>query len=398
MKSRPFLVPLLALFYAAATNAETPQPWTDDDFNEVSGPVSPHVAYAVRQDGDSLIVVVDVAPIEPGGTSTVKLGLQAARSLILDQTKARVSHNGEMTRYGFVIPSTALISSTIGWEKLRMGLAVAWPGGLGAPVAESGFNVIQLTLAGEKTGHVSFPTLVGLGKLFMAADADGFYAIMEGTPSYEPFTDLPDGQWQFRRPLNVLHWKADGTPRPYDGARGEKVIAENLLVGKGPHGRSIRKPPNNLAGAAILDGKLYISLKQENRIVIMNTLGGTIAGEIKLQDPGLISSDGKKVLVAFSGSSLVRIDPTSLETSPLFTPQLSRMPTTHNPEEPLYGKRGTEFGRAGQSRGARCANAGSKADRHSGIGSRHQAVGRRQSVALRMADPLGRFPSALSVC
>lgn len=210
---------------------------------------------------------------------------------------------------------------------------------LGAPIAESGHNIVQLNLAGEKTGHVSFPTMVGIGKLFLAADADCFYAIMEGSTTYEQPAVLPDGHWQLRRPLNVLRWTTDGNPKPYKGPRGEKVITQNLFTGTGSQPKKNMKlpAPDNLAGAALLNGMLYISLKQENRIVRMDVTNGDILGEIALPNPGLLATDGKGLLIALSGTSLVRIEPGTYRITPLFAPKLSPLPETGSPEVEFYG-------------------------------------------------------------
>ena len=100
---------------------------------------------------------------------------------------------------------------------------------LAAPIAESGHAVVKVSTDGQPTGHVDFPILVGVGKLFLLADGTGFYAVMEGMPQYEPFRDGPNGGWAIRRPLNILHWDLSEQPVPYNGQRGEKVVAENLF-------------------------------------------------------------------------------------------------------------------------------------------------------------------------
>jgi len=493
----PIVIPALALL-AAALPALAAEPWTDDDFTEVSSPASPYVSYALRQDAGGLSVAIDVAPLGGRAASKVEIGIQAAGKVILNQGDARITPQGERTRYAFHVPSGSLIGQPSDWDKLRMAFSVAWPGGpfgrdrqrerflhcdhraafdplsrdppdwqpldlkehaaevanrkkrifvdfdqpldgkasvviedgqghrvrnlisgqpltegphrikwdgfdeqgnvvasgtyrwraishpgitphylfsfynygrppwrngtetsnwlsdhgnpvaaasygdrvyLGSPIAESGHNVIQLTLAGEKTAHVNFPTMIGIGKMFLAADLDCFYAIMEGSTLYEPPVVLGDGRWQRRRPLNVLRWTTDGIPKPYDGAHGEKVIVQNLFTGTGPLPvkNSQAPPPDNLGGAALLDGKLYISLRKENRIVIMNVADGKMAGEIKLENPGLIAADGKGFLAAFSGTSLVRIEPDTLRVIPLFTPKLSAFPAMGSPEQLFYG-------------------------------------------------------------
>lgn len=497
MKFHAKLLFVLMLFGAAFAVAD--EPWTEDDFTEVSNPASPHVAYAIRQNESGVALLIDVAPLESGVPGKVDVGISAGKALILHSNQAQVIRKGEITRYAFVIPAAALVTTPADWERTRLAISVAWPGGpfgmdrqrerflhcdggatsaplsvnpadwapldlkeraaavfslkkrifvdfeqpidgkvtiviedaqgrrirnlvsgqpmkkgphriewdgtdeqgnivtagayrwravshpgitpqylfsfynqgkppyrngspssnwlsdhanavaattyedrvyLGAPFSESGHAIVQLTLAGEKTGHVSFPTLVGIGKLFMAADADCVYAIMEGSPAYEPYQELPDGKWTFRRPLNILRWKAeDGTPKPYDGERGEKVLALNLYTGSGPQpAKGKRLPaPDNLAGAALYNGKIFVSLKQEDKILVVSVMDGKTLGETKLKNPGLIASDGKGLIIAFSGDTLMRIDPKTYNATPLFTPLLSNLSVIGDPEEPHSG-------------------------------------------------------------
>jgi hypothetical protein len=225
-------------------------------------------------------------------------------------------------------------------------VAAAASGGriyLGAPMAESGHNVVKLDTSGNPAGHVDFPTLVGIGKLFLLADDTGFYAVMEGRPLYEPFQDVSDKGWEFRRPLNVLHWDLHEQPLPYDGPRGEKVVTENLYRGTGPHPHPSNIPPaENLAGAAILHHRIYISLSHEDRIVAIDSATGVQTGEIKLPNPGLLAADGDDSLIAFSGDSLVRIDAATSHLIQLFAPSLSPLPKLGDPEDAFYGFAGQD--------------------------------------------------------
>jgi hypothetical protein len=218
---------------------------------------------------------------------------------------------------------------------------------LGAPQAESGHFIIQLDLAGNKTGHVEMPSsITGNGEMFMAADANCIYAVIEAKPLFPVFGQAPDGKWTFRRPLSLLRWNLDFTLKRYDGQFGEKTITDNLYTGSGPKPvmSEIRSTthspipnPHNLAGAALLNGKFYISLRQENRIVIIDADSGQTTGEIKLDQPGLVATDGKSLLVAFSGGTLMKIDPATLQVAPLFKPALSPLQQLGNPEEDYYG-------------------------------------------------------------
>jgi hypothetical protein len=209
---------------------------------------------------------------------------------------------------------------------------------IGAPLAESGHAVVKVTLDGRTDGHLDFPNLVGMGKLFLLADATGFYAVMEGLPLYEPFRNGPNGSWSIRRPLNILHWDISEQPIAYNGQHGESVVNENLFRGTGPHPPSTAIPAaNNLSGAAILGRTIYISLARENRIAEIDAGTGREVGAIPLQSPGLLAADGNDAIIAFSRNSLVRIEVAGSHQTPLFVPQLSSMPKVGDPEESLYG-------------------------------------------------------------
>jgi len=209
---------------------------------------------------------------------------------------------------------------------------------LAAPIAESGHAVVKVGTDGQPTGHVDFPILIGVGKLLLLADDTGFYAVMEGTPYYEPFRDGPNGSWAIRRPLKMLHWDLSEKPIPYDGRLGEKVVTENLFRGTGPHPAMTDIPAaNNLAGAAIVGRTIYISLASENRISEIDAATGQEIGSIPLQSPGLLAADGNDAIIAFSRTSLVRMELAGNRQTSLFVPQLSAMPRVGDPEESRYG-------------------------------------------------------------
>ena len=475
--------------------------WADDAFMEVSNPACPRVAYALEQSANNIQITIDVQDASQGGSrGTVKLGVSAERSVVLDGARVVAERTGDGNRFTFTIPQSKLIDRPSDWEKFRLAFAVTWPGGpfnqdlhrehffqsngatfdglsanpqdwlpfdladhakvvanrqarifvnldqpldgkatvvieddqghrvrnlvsglpfakgmqkiewdglddkgnvvpaghyrwravshpgitphylfsffnygkppwragtpesdwladesnpvaaatfqdrvyLGAPQAESGHNIIQVDLSGNKSGHVELPSsIVGRGKLFLAADDRCFYAIMEGKPNYPAFQELPDGKWSFRRSLSILRWGADFQLKRYNGQLGEKVISDNLFVGSGPKPTAFQianqthpciPDPHNLAGAVLLNGKFYISLRQENRILVVDADSGQTLGEIKLDQPGLLASDGKGLLAAFSGDALVKIDPATLQSTPLFKPLLGPLLKVGNPE------------------------------------------------------------------
>ena len=142
--------------------------------------------------------------------------------------------------------------------------------------------------------------------------------------------ELPGGRWSSTRPLSLLRWDLSGNLVGYGGSHNvEKVLAENPLEGAGP---TRHMPlPDNLGGAVVIDAKLYVSLRKENRILVVDPSNGNTTGELKLAEPGLLAND-RGGLLAFSGDALVKFDLKSASLKPLFKPALRRrdaIPTRH---------------------------------------------------------------------
>jgi hypothetical protein len=198
---------------------------------------------------------------------------------------------------------------------------------IGSPVAESGHNIIQLTLDGVKTAHAHIPAHVGQGRLFLVADESGFYALTEGKSWYVEPRDLGGDKWEADRPASLLHWDLEGRELRYSGPRGEAVLAANTYAGTGKADRKTRIPAaDNLAGAALLHGAIFAAFRQDNRILKVDPASGKTIGTFAVAEPGLLATDGQ-ALFAFAGAQLARIDLDSGNAAPLFTPALSGTPT-----------------------------------------------------------------------
>lgn len=180
---------------------------------------------------------------------------------------------------------------------------------LGWPVAEGGHNIVQLTPDGRKTGHANIPPHVGQGTIFLAAGQNCYYALTEGKPWYTDPKQLDKSSWRFTRPLSLMRWDAaTGRPLPYDGARGEKVLVENPIELKGEKPNAIRVPrADNLAGAAWHEGKLYVSLAGDGKVLVVAPDKGQTVGELPLPGAGLLASNGA-ALYALAGGRLWRAD------------------------------------------------------------------------------------------
>jgi len=116
---RPALT--LILFLAAPLFAAT------DYFTVVSGPASPRVAIQVLRKGENLDVFVEV-PASDDSPGRVELGIAAAQKIILsDKDVVLRSKDGGTRQYTLL--ASKLIQKPADWEKLRIGIAVSWPGG-----------------------------------------------------------------------------------------------------------------------------------------------------------------------------------------------------------------------------------------------------------------------------
>lgn len=108
---------VLGLLTAVATAAD----WQPEDFVPISGPASPHVAYAVARDGAKLRLA-----IETDGAAEVELGVAGAKERRFPATATRAA--GKWQRVEFSLPASEVIGAD-GVARLRVGFAVAWTGG-----------------------------------------------------------------------------------------------------------------------------------------------------------------------------------------------------------------------------------------------------------------------------
>ncbi|WP_052573169.1 FlgD immunoglobulin-like domain containing protein [Haloferula sp. BvORR071] len=102
----------------------------------LSSPLSPRVAFDAVQRGKQLSVSIEV---ESFAKETPELGLGLAGDhgkILLGGKDAKLTRRDldpaggpATTRWTFNIPEASLINGPKGWQQLRMGLAVEWPGG-----------------------------------------------------------------------------------------------------------------------------------------------------------------------------------------------------------------------------------------------------------------------------
>jgi len=101
------------------------------DFVLISGPASPRVAFAARRSADILLVALDISTFPPDAAASASLGLAAAGKVVVSEKDvvAAAARGKGSVRYLFAIPAAKLVEQKDDWVKLRMAVAVAWPGG-----------------------------------------------------------------------------------------------------------------------------------------------------------------------------------------------------------------------------------------------------------------------------
>ncbi|MDQ3815138.1 MAG: hypothetical protein M3347_14510, partial [Armatimonadota bacterium] len=127
--SLPFALLLLSLG-TPPLQAQNAPAWTTDDFVQLSQSPSPRVAYALRRDGQTFYLALEVESLSPQGNDTsVQVGLAVAKSLVLTEKEAKVARVQNAIRHEWAVPFARLIDAPADWTQLRMAVAVAWKGG-----------------------------------------------------------------------------------------------------------------------------------------------------------------------------------------------------------------------------------------------------------------------------
>ncbi len=181
---------------------------------------------------------------------------------------------------------------------------------LGAPVSESGNNIVMVDLDGNRIMSASLSSFIGLGRLYLALGPDRVYALSEGSPHYESVRRDEGGNQYVYGNISLVAWDHSGAQQRYRGRHGEHPVLEYrrpVDEGRGHDPARRRLSMSNLRGAVWLDGSLYLSLHDENRILRLDPADGAERGSIPLDSPGAIATDGKSLFV-LGATHVFRVD------------------------------------------------------------------------------------------
>jgi len=198
---------------------------------------------------------------------------------------------------------------------------------IGCPVAESGNNIVILDQQGNKLQDGNLSSFIGSGNLFLAMDGERFYAFSEGVPHYDKVRKDEDGKDYLYGSLSFVAWNLkDGNQYRYKGTgkNGDKIVREYQMDPKlGVRYKHVDL--HNLRGVVYLNSALYVSLHDENKIQLLDPDSGESLGEIAIEKPGAVATDGSRLLV-YSGKDLVLFEQPGAGAiaRKLFTPDLSQ--------------------------------------------------------------------------
>ena len=175
----------------------------------------------------------------------------------------------------------------------------------GGSCAESGYAIVAVDAQGVKRMQYNPPSGTGIERVALAADGNVLYAAHDGF-AWGQHVDRTKPDWKAAQKLTLSRFDVpSGKVVDFPGGQRFAVVS-TLEVGPGSANPKVEA--KNLAGLAVLGGKAYVSSRAAGALLVMDVATGKPAGEIKLDSPGALATDGKSLL-AVSKATVVRIDP-----------------------------------------------------------------------------------------
>jgi len=185
---------------------------------------------------------------------------------------------------------------------------------LGASVSEGGVDIAAFDVSGETKYGYHTPLGMGLERTALAADEKYLYVARDGVSWGQNLNDTSKPDWKNSHALSLIRFDiASGQPVDYPGGRFVTVSTHEWGPGS-PQKREYQKL--NLAGMALLKGKLYVASTTENALLIVDPNTGVKTGQISIGDPGAVSAANDFLLV-ISGNRVLRVEPDAGTTATL---------------------------------------------------------------------------------
>ena len=192
---------------------------------------------------------------------------------------------------------------------------------LATSISEGGEDVVAFDENGKYIRGYNPVLGMGIQRAAVAADDKTLYLIKDGRAQYDG-ADVSKPDWKVTLAVSVLRFDIEtGAIVDYPGGRRFAVLTSRE-IGPGAAkvvGRRLKLSDDdiNLRGVALLDGKLYLSARESDAILVFDAKDAKPTGEIQLAEPGPIAIMGD-ALVAIAGQKVVKIEPTSGKVTPLF--------------------------------------------------------------------------------
>ncbi len=180
-------------------------------------------------------------------------------------------------------------------------------------VAESGYPIVAVDQTGKKQQHYVAPMGTGIETVQLATAGQTLFAAHDGFV-WGDHIDKQAPDWKGAEKLTLCRFDiSSGRLIEFDGGKKFIVVTTTEV---GPGSANPKFTGHALVGFAALGDRLYLSNRATNSILVLDAKTGSKTGELKLDAPGPLVAD-RENLLAVSGKSLVRVNPTTSAITPV---------------------------------------------------------------------------------
>jgi hypothetical protein len=216
---------------------------------------------------------------------------------------------------------------------------------LGAPDSEKGFTTIALDETGQRRWGTTKPRHIYSRSVAMALDGNFLYTLYAGPERLNPDTSPYQGIGAVGRAVLVCLDKSTGKAARFTREHGSLQVATwpyresavwlwnlrnhhsftpSVYAGQPRYASLDVGEATDAVGLAAVGDRLYVSLREENRLLELNATTGQATGRIiPLQMPAGLCRLDDRTLLAISGTSVVKVRLDDGIVTPLITSGLS---------------------------------------------------------------------------